>query len=391
MLATSREATTEAISEVTAAGLQAPSPHKRQQIADGLREMVLALSPGDRLPSLSELERHFQVAKSTVQLAVADLREEGLIYRRQGSGTFVAERREAGPAGGLTGKIASPRAQAGFLAVMRTHGNPNNIFQTIVESIEEEARQQGQAIVLTLEPDMGRNLNRATELWRDGKIDGFIHVGSTNWEQFSELPGVIIGEVPESAGAHQVVVDNFGAGVRAAEYLTSLGHRRLAYLATPGFLPGGLRAKGFTEGAARVGATVTTAVATWPGVAPWQDREHLKQLLGGLLQGDAPPTAFFACHDSLAIALLNAFAAMGVKVPEEVSVIGFDDLPLIASHHYPPLTTVRMPCSSLARLAFQTLNEAIQFPALPKRRLQLPGEIVVRESAGPCPSRLAFP
>jgi DNA-binding LacI/PurR family transcriptional regulator len=350
--------------------------------------MILDLSPGDRLPSLSELERHFEVARSTVQLAVADLLVEGLIYRRQGSGTFVAERGEAGQAG-ATRPVSTTRSQTGFIAVMRTHGNPNNIFQTIVESIEEEARQQGQAIILTLEPDMGRNLNRATELWRDGKIDGFIHVGSTKWEQFSELPGVIIGEVPEGAGVHQVVVDNFGAGVRAAEYLTSLGHQRLAYLTTPGFVASVPRSEGFAEGAARVGATVTTAVVTWPGAAPWQDREHLKQVLQGLLQGDAPPTAFFACHDFLAVAILHVLAVMGIKVPEEVSVVGFDDLPLIASHHYPPLTTVRMPCPALARLAVQTLQEAVQFPTLPKRRLRLPGEIVVRESAGLCPLRLA--
>jgi DNA-binding LacI/PurR family transcriptional regulator len=236
---------------------------------------------------------------------------------------------------------------------------------------------------------MGRNLDRASELWRDGKIDGFIHVGSTDWKRFPELPGVIIGEVPENADVHQVVVDNFGAGVRAAEYLTSLGHRRLAFLTTPGFFAGRPRSAGFAEGASGVGASVTEVVVPWPGPAPWQDRERLERVLRDLLQADAPHTAFFACHDFLAVALLNAFSSMGIKAPEEVSVVGFDDLPLIASHHHPPLTTIRMPCPALAGLAVQTLQESVHFPALPKRRLRLPGDIVVRESAGPCPARPA--
>jgi len=138
-----------------------------------------------------------------------------------------------------------------------------------------------------------------------------------------------------------------------------------------------------------VGATVTTEVLSWTGTTAWQDREHLKQALRGLLEGDDPPTAFFTSHDFLAVALLNTFSAMGIRVPEEVSVVGFDDLPLIASHHHPSLTTVRMPCPALAGLAVQTLQEAVQFPALPKRRLRLPGEFVIRESTGPCPSRPA--
>src|SRR5690242_2637239 len=64
--------------------------HKRRRVASSLRDMIATLAVGDRLPSVPELERHFGVAKSTVEAAVGELQAEGLIVRRQGSGTFVA-------------------------------------------------------------------------------------------------------------------------------------------------------------------------------------------------------------------------------------------------------------------------------------------------------------
>jgi DNA-binding LacI/PurR family transcriptional regulator len=117
--------------------------------------------------------------------------------------------------------------------------------------------------------------------------------------------------------------------------------------------------------------------------------EPARDATAELLRAPDPPTAILAMSDILAIGALEAAAEEGVTVPEELSVVGFDDSP-VALHATPPLTTVAQPHEEKGRLAARWLMEEVervQRPEEGRRRAILPTELVVRESTAPAPGR----
>ncbi len=361
---------------------------KHQQVAKQLRLMIAELNTGDRLPAVAELGRHFAVAPATVEAAMGELRREGLIVRRQGSGTYVAP--ASGPSQ-VAEKPTSTQTKTGLIAVLGA-GEEKNIgggcYLDTLRALEAALNTLDYAPLLILDNDPAERGRRARERWSKGRIDGVIHIGSTDIEALVGLPAVIIGETPQAGRVSQVVVDSEAAGQRAGEYLWNLGHRRAAFLTMSGLdLFAAPRLRGLqqfwsAQNGARPGDVQAVTVLWNREMTEEQSREAKKIALQNLLRGDNPPTALFASQDETAIAALRVLEEMGVAVPEEVSVVGFDDAGMLASHARPGLTTLRIPSRTLGILAAQVLHEQILSPLLPPRTLRVPAELVVRESSG---------
>ena len=111
-----------------------------------------------------------------------------------------------------------------------------------------------------------------------------------------------------------------------------------------------------------------------------QAEQILEQTLGG---GRWPQ--IFAAHDEMAIVTIRALEDMGLSVPGDVSVVGFNDSGTLAAFFRPALTTVRTPTPALGTLAVHLLNDLLRDPGNRPRSIRLPPEIVVRESTGPAP------
>jgi DNA-binding LacI/PurR family transcriptional regulator len=357
-----------------------PRLHKRRQVADSLRKMVAGLRAGDRLPSVTDLEKHFGVAKSTVEAAVGELQTEGLIVRRQGSGTFV------------NGPASPVRTHVGRILVSCQPLRPSlNIFAAMGAALEAETRRLGYDPILHFEHSPEQRLAQAQRRWEAREVDGYIHIGSPEEVMFPSAPGVVIGELPEEdARVHQVVVDNYAGGRRVGEYLWGLGHRRAALLAATNLIPAAGRFTGMRDVFRECGADEedVSYVRVAHLSAPASEESSLEWHLKALLDGPNPPTALFFANDHIALPGLLTLLGWGYRVPQDVSVISFDDTPGLASHTRPALTGMRMPTLALGALAVQTLHEAIQKPGMPFRRLRLPAELIVRESAGPPPPSL---
>ncbi|HVK05814.1 MAG TPA: GntR family transcriptional regulator [Armatimonadaceae bacterium] len=358
-----------------------PAAHKRRQVADGLRKMIAELRSGDRLPSLSHLEKHYGVAKSTVEAAVHELEAEGLIVRRHGAGTFVAGGgREPG------------RARVGRMMITSVPlGQSLNIFSSMAAALEAEMRRMGYDALLYGETSSALRLRGAQERWEAGGVDGYIHIGSLEDDTvFPAVPGVVIGDVPGGAKVHQVAVDNYGGGRRAGEYLWDLGHRRVAFVATRYLLPGAARFRGFADSfVERGGREEDVRFACIESLAAGGGPPRLETVLRELLREGEPPTALFFANDQVAFPALQMLLAWGYRVPGDVAVLSFDDTPGLASQTRPALTSLRMPTLALAALAVQTLHQAILDPSLPFRHLLLPAELITRESSGPTPEPAA--
>ena len=246
---------------------------------------------------------------------------------------------------------------------------------------------------LLLIPD-SRFREQTAETVRGAAVDGFIVYSAVRNDPRVEaalarsLPVVTVDQ-PRDAPTPFVGIDDRAAARSAAEHLRGLGHRRVAVLSFVGALDpegtlelelSGERLAGYREGLGD--AWDESAVRTCRPNAT----EPARRATVELLRADGPPTGILAMSDVLALGALQAASELGVAVPRELSVVGFDDSPAAALAS-PPLTTVAQPQEEKGRLAAEWLLEAIAEgqPSRRRRRAILPTELVVRESTAPAP------
>jgi LacI family transcriptional regulator len=171
--------------------------------------------------------------------------------------------------------------------------------------------------------------------------------------------------------------DSFQGAAMAAEHLIGLGHRSLAQLRGPSEVQTFEdRARGFVRAAANHGIEVLEIMGS--GATP--TCEEGRRLMGLILDRDAePPTAVFAHNDLMAIGAIDALAARGIRCPADVSVVGYNDSPLV-DHVRPALTTVRLPAAELGQLAGTSVIKLVERDEVPPESTFLPPTLVVRAS-----------
>src|SRR4051812_48330443 len=166
-------------------------------------------------------------------------------------------------------------------------------------------------------------------------------------------------------------------GREAAEHLADLGHTRIAFVSgPPTFRSSHERRAGFEEALAERGLKLTAAME---GAYTFETGIECGR---ALLQASPAPTAIFAGNDEMAAGVLQAARQLGVRIPEDLSLVGFDDFQ-IASRLWPTLTTVRTPTREIGRVAVERLIGQEDEARDPKGRLPM---LIVRDSTGPAPT-----
>jgi DNA-binding LacI/PurR family transcriptional regulator len=201
----------------------------------------------------------------------------------------------------------------------------------------------------------------------------------------AEVPIVFLG-LSEQWGDSVGPEDAAGARL-AVEHLLSLGHSRVAYVRTPLVEESGDRARysGYRSAMRAAGLPTLPPVVWDPGsdvVVFGRRRVGLREALGG---GRDQPTALFVSNDIGAISMIEACEQIGLAVPADVSVVGFDDIAIAALHRI-SLTTVAQPLDYQAERAVSLLLERIEKPRLPPRHVSAPVELRVRGSTAPPPA-----
>jgi DNA-binding LacI/PurR family transcriptional regulator len=176
-----------------------------------------------------------------------------------------------------------------------------------------------------------------------------------------------------------VEIDDVEGGCMAAKYLLKAGHRRIAFLGDTdlpeySIHPVSLRLSGFRQALKDAGIKLPD---TFVRLAPYS-QEQTRQVARELLSLPEPPTAIFAATDFQALGVLKAANHLGVKVPKELAVIGFDDLDMA---EYADLTTVAQHLDESGRLAVELLISQIESPSQLPRHVKIPLDIVERKTA----------
>lgn len=261
----------------------------------------------------------------------------------------------------------------------------------VIRGVEEAAHAAGAGTVVSAIHRRRSTARQWLENLRARASDGVILVTTAlDPDLHAELrrlhvPAVVV----DPAGVPDLDVPTIGAtnwagGVSATEHLTRLGHRRIGSIAgRPGLWCSRARLDGYRAGLEAVG------VALDGDLVVEGDFDHASGFEGArrLLALRDRPTAVFAASDQMAMGVYEAARQRGLRVPEDLSVVGFDDLPQ-ASWTSPPLTTVRQPLSEMGMLAVRTVLRLLNGEDLESAKVELATELVVREStAAPPPAQ----
>jgi LacI family transcriptional regulator len=211
-------------------------------------------------------------------------------------------------------------------------------------------------------------------------IDGAIIVTPTTHMPTTSIPVVAIDPHTGPGGPSTIDSDNVGGARDACAHLIGLGHRRIAHIRGRSDLQSAqLREAGYRESLEAAGIPFDPALVRDGGYESALTTQSARELL------TLPdrPTAVFAANDMSALGVMASARELGLRVPEDLSVIGFDDIPEAASAN-PPLTTMAQPLHDLGARALQMLIELLDGREVPAH-VQLSAELVVRASTGPVP------
>lgn len=218
-----------------------------------------------------------------------------------------------------------------------------------------------------------------------GLADGLLLILPSEPEAYMDtllhhhFPYVLIDHQGIGKNCPLVRATNEQGGYDATRYLIELGHRRI------GFITGRMHMGCAVDRLAGYKAALTAHnLPVDPELIYEGDFFQPKGYAGAraLLSLPHPPSAIFASNDVSAFGAMEAVRDQGLRLPEDVSIIGFDDIPQAASVH-PPLTTVRQPLEEMGRMATRLLLEYIQDPGLPMKQIELPTELAIRSSCQP--------
>ena len=357
--------------------------NKRSAIAETLRhEIILGkYAVNQRFPSEQMLTRRFKVARATVSYALAELKRDGFLRTKVGSGAYVTH-------------AAKGQGSIGLIVPGRGRGE---IFEPICQAIESEVGKLGYQVI------SGGVLKGDAEVRKSAAIAfanrcAASHVAGVIMEPIELVPGkdettgeilavlkeldipvvLVDRDVASSKGRRSeydlVGIDNFAAGYQLGELMVAAGARRISFLSFSGSAPTIQRR---IHGVAQA---VVDAGLHWNWRSAFEVKIGDAHALAEIMQGRNPPDALVCANDRTASFAIRTLAAIGLNVPKDVRVSGFDDQ-AYARRSRIPMTTVRQPCAEIGKVALRALVERILHRDLPPREILLAAELVRRRSA----------
>lgn len=259
-------------------------------------------------------------------------------------------------------------------------------YGRIVEGVDRVTYAAGFNLVLYLTHADRRREIAALEQIRQGRVDGLIlMIRKAKSQAVIELkqqgvPLVLLLQEIRGSGIDSVRVDNVEGAVLAVQHLLAGGHRRIAFIAGPSLAPDSQeRHKGYKLALERAGIAYDARLVVRGDFSFASGARAAEKLLN--LPAEERPTAIFAANDHMAMGAIKHLSERGVHVPQDVAVVGFDDI-APAAYFRPALTTVRQPVEESARQAAELLIGRLQGSVRETREILLKTELVVRESCG---------
>ncbi len=329
--------------------------------------------------TLEDIARLAGVSRSTVSRVVnehpnvsADVRQRVLeVIRTTGFHPNLAARTLASNRSWMLGLVL-PRTVSGFFA--------DPYFPRLTQGIAQACNDHGFTLALflvTTKEDEERIFPRVS---RKGFLDGVLVQSAAIGDQLidrlaeTSIPMVVAGRPFHAENISYIDVDNVAAARNAVEHLIRMGYQRIAHIGGAHNSPVTIdRKEGYMQALRAAGRAIDPALIVESDFSEGSGNQAMRQLL--TLGVDA----VFAASDMLAIGGMRAVHEAGLRVPEDVAFVGFDDLPIVSPIEV-GLTTVRQPVYPFGYKAIETLIDVIQNGIQPPRRVIMDTELILRES-----------
>ncbi len=261
----------------------------------------------------------------------------------------------------------------------------NPFFAEVLLGIENVCFERGYNIIMGNASDDPQRELEYLQVLLSRQVDGILLISTGAYNESlallasHETPVVMVDRTADIPTVDEILTANKQGGLLATEYLLGLGHRRIGCITGPSYLtPSAERVEGYAEALEAAGIAVDAALVVNGDFLHESGYRACQQMLAL----PDPPTAIFACNDLMAVGAICALHEAGLAVPDDVSVVGYDDIPL-ASYTVPRLTTIAQPAREIGQLAAERLIARLQHNSTPPAHQRLPVHLVVRDSCKP--------
>jgi len=333
------------------------------------------LRPGDALPTRMDLAKQYDVARATVDKALAELSRSGLIDSGKGRRTVVIGKNPASDRVTTIGVLwnwpEDQERQGGDYLDLLFRGIREACAEYLLEVHFRSAPLHTWTELVNVKGAQGLLIVRPD--YADANIIESIHA--------SGVPVVLVPGVLEESSAPSISSDNAAGAQAAVEHLRELGHRDIGFVGLTATVPDHFeRLESFLKA---TGSHQMVVRPEWICISHERNPALFRERLSSWLTADHYPTAVVSCDFMMTLAVLGRLRDLGLSVPNDVSIVTFDD-PVIAAQMHPSLTAVAQSIPRLGYRAIQSLREVISGVQVP-RIDRLPTSLVVRESTThPC-------
>ena len=342
--------------------------HSIREVAKQAGVSTATVSRAFNTPELISAHTHKRVLEAADLLGYRPLRVRGRKVVESGAASAVGE------------------SFIGFQFFGASAADPlqaNAFYAPVLAGAQVEAAAQGMHL-LAHTTDRHQLTQELPKMIREQTVAGMLLVGTADPEilsVFLELvPQIVLVDHRDPTGRHDCILTNGLAGAMdATHYLFALGHRRIAFLRDDAYAPSFQdRLRGFVCAHFEAGRAVD------PRLVLTTPEDEIPDVLATLWKSPDRPTALLAANDHQAYAVMQACRALGLRIPEDLSLIGFDDIQFSAQT-WPPLTTVRVQKEQLGRLAVRRLQDRLQASdnspeAMPPVTIEAAVSLITRQS-----------
>jgi len=265
----------------------------------------------------------------------------------------------------------------------------NYIFSSIIENAQAEARRLG-FFILTGFASSADDVPLLLDEMLNRRVDGLLVLNPRDDERYlhllplieSGMPVVYLKNTPKEEAVSSVCADDQNGGYLATQYLLELGHTNIVTIIGPKNEECTQdRLNGYRQALSEASIKQEETLVI---KGDWS-AESAGRAVQELLASATPFSAIFAQNDRMAVGTIRALRDSGLRVPQDISVIGYDDIPL-ASYFDPPLTTIRQPMDEFGRHGAQLLVDSIQNPKYSPKQVRLDTQLIKRNSCAPLQS-----
>ncbi|OPX42430.1 arabinose metabolism transcriptional repressor [Ruminiclostridium hungatei] len=359
--------------------MQNNSQTKYYKLTEYLKEEILLgrIKPGEQIPSENMLTEKFSLSRHTVRKAISILANEGFIYTEHGRGTYCLDR-------------SSTRNVSRNIGVVTTYIS-EYIFPKVIQGIDNVLSGSGYSIVLkNTNNDTGKEAYCLEDVLQKN-IEGLIieptksALELRNMKYYEALdrhgiPYIFIhGYYRQLESKPRVLLDDLKGMYLAVAYLIKLGHKNIAGIFKSDDIQGLERHRGYVGALSEAGLPYNPELVVWFGTEEQADNPYCA--IRHMLEGEIKPDAIACYNDVVAFRVFELLNGLGVKVPEDISITGFDDS-YISESCPVKITSVSHPKERLGEAAAQILLEMLKskdYLKMPVQRVMEP-ELVIRES-----------